>query len=118
MRRHGGGWEMSITDERLKELRERAVRWLECGEPGRLMLSAATATALIDELLSLRRSQWRPIETVPEGERVLVAYKFHGVYRPSQVDIKEWCDGGFIWPSRYYESVAWMPLPPPPKDSV
>ena len=59
--------------------------------------------------------RWKPIETAPEGERILVAYKFHGVARPTQVDIKERCDGKFIWPSRFYDAYLWMPLPEPPK---
>lgn len=58
---------------------------------------------------------WQPIETAPDGERILVSYLFHGRRQPGQVDIKEHHLGKFIWPSRYFEATHWMPLPEPPK---
>jgi hypothetical protein len=61
---------------------------------------------------------WQPIETAPDGERVLVSYLFHGVRRDSQIDIKEILSDNrgdrCIWPSKYYEATHWMPLPAPP----
>ena len=59
-------------------------------------------------------SEWQPIDTAPEGERILVSYLFHGRSRPGQVDIKEKARGEFIWPSRYYQATHWMPLPEAP----
>jgi hypothetical protein len=62
-------------------------------------------------------STWQPIETAPEGERILVAYLFHGKGRASQVDIKEQNCGVFIWPSKFYTATHWMPLPAAPEAS-
>ncbi len=62
-------------------------------------------------------TEWKTIDSAPEGERILVSYLFHGKSRQGQVVITERNNGNFIWPSRFYDAVAWMPLPAPPKET-
>lgn len=100
------GQAMTLSlEETLKEMRELR----DYGEHDKVWnhpLSSAIA--------HLEHMQWRPIETCPEDQPVLIRYHFHGVWRPSQIAIKEKSGGKFIWPSKFYDATDWMPLPGAP----
>lgn len=69
-------------------------------------------------IAALTRGQgWQPIETAPDRVRILVSYDYIQGNKTSGVEIKERCDGEFIWPSRYYVATGWQPLPPPHTDA-
>jgi hypothetical protein len=86
---------------------------------GETMKDAAMMLQRLEQqLAALRQTGWQPIETAPEGVRILVSYLFHGERRPSQVDIKELCRGKIIWPSNFYDATHWQPLPAPPHEAV
>jgi len=91
-----------------------------CDEIQRLRAELSTNDGVIarwhkratDAQLSLTARAWQPIETVPKGKRVLVAYDYH---LTQGIEIKECVIGhGFTWPSNAYTATHWMPLPEAP----
>jgi hypothetical protein len=133
---------MSITDERLKELIAKyqlgAGYASECASndqvgvttAGEANLMFVDVAAALEELLSLRRSQWRPIESAPIGTHILVRAKLFGewgvfsVIKYQGVNIHGHPFKGFSVTgcgcqeggTDFDEPTHWMP--PPPKDSV
>jgi len=79
----------------------------------RLRASDGRAVPMLRALrTALTARAWQPIETVPKGKRVLVAYDYH---LTQGIEIKECVIGhGFIWPSNAYTATHWMPLPEAP----
>jgi hypothetical protein len=132
---------MSITDERLKELIAKyqlgAGYASECAPndqvgvttAGEANLMFVDVAAALDELLSLRRSQWRPIAEAPRDETAIIGWQPNW----SMGYEVQWCgdkrNGGWYlanndpsdsWgPGALTDLTHWMPLPSPPmKDSV
>lgn len=61
-------------------------------------------------------SDWRPIETAPERELVLVWQEFGGIVLRSYQSGEWWTEDEFLDDSGL-EITHWMPLPEPPSDS-
>lgn len=114
-----------VTDERLAELiawaellaMGSAVRVTEKSLPNRIEIVAA-----LRELLSLRRSQWQPIESAPkDGTRVMLAVILtHPQQVGQEAQFYQLCSWtGDNWspfiPNKW---THWQPLPSPPKDGV
>ena len=64
---------------------------------------------------------WRPIETMPKGERVLVYARWEGEVSGDverfEVHIAEdqYIEGGDYYASYHRDATHWMPLPQPPE---
>jgi hypothetical protein len=112
---------MSITDERL----EWHILTLEATPEKARSIWQNEQLAFYRELLSLRRSQWRPIETAKKNSDFVPVMVTDGKY----VTLAEWhADEDQWWeinnsPTDSWGSplypTHWMPLPSPPmKDSV
>lgn len=62
------------------------------------------------------QSGWRPIETAPEGEHILLATDQGGVSLREWVKYEhdQWCKHGHSMPYLPVNWTHWMPLPAPP----
>lgn len=81
------------------------------GECTEVMRLAGIARGLTHDLVVAMTSQWRPIQTAPRGERVLV-YSTESM----DCDVSEFHSGSWT-PGEAFdgEYTHWMPLPAPPE---
>jgi hypothetical protein len=133
-RRRHGGWEMSITDERLKELRDCWQKSSEASVSHDLDPKYSDEqVAIIDQLLSLRRSQWVKVsERLPDGgddwrdDRCVMVFADSPPPEWSDIDPHSYVIGidiisiYFLKHGEYRQNIThWRELPSPPmKDSV
>jgi hypothetical protein len=63
------------------------------------------------------QSGWRPIETAPEAQMILLASDQGGVYMACwRKEPDQWCKAGHTMPYLPANWTHWMPLPAPPAE--
>jgi len=124
---------MTTLVERLKELEERVLQYKTLQLPGQPMMTHMGTSYLIDDLLAALKDAaalsegemgWRPIETAPKDETLIIIGSYNGR--------SQWCSD--IWsgkaladeqakiangvyktsPHLMWEPTHWMPLPASP----